>query len=80
MKLINWLKTIFRRKIYRKCLCIKFEGKWKEVKSFSHKHKEIIIIDSYYHNGKTLSYYNLKNFDFSSYKFKMKRIVVGYVN
>lgn len=80
MKLISWLKTLFRRKIYRKCLCIKFEGKWKEVKSLSYKSKEITIIDSYYQNGKTLSYYNLRNVDLYSYKFKMKRIVVGYVS
>lgn len=80
MKLINWLKTLFRRKIYRKCLCIKFEGKWKEVKSFSHPKKELAFINSYYNNGKILSCTHMKEVDFSSYKFKIKRIVVGYVN
>ena len=80
MKLINWLKRLFRKKIYRKCLCIKFEGKWKEVKSFSYKSKEIAIVDSYYQNGNILSCYNLMNVDLYSYKFKMKRIVIGYVS
>lgn len=80
MKLINWLKSLFPKKIYRKCLCIKYEGKWKEVKYINHKTKEIHIIDSYYDNGKTLSYYHLVLHDLYSYKFKVKRIVVGYVS
>lgn len=39
---------------FKRCLCLKYNGKWKEVLYFKKASNEYIIALSYYSNGKTL--------------------------
>lgn len=39
---------------FKRCLCLKYNGKWKEILYFKKVNNEYTIALSYYSNGKTL--------------------------
>lgn len=39
---------------FKRCLCLKYNGKWKEILYFKKVRNEYTIALSYYSNGKTL--------------------------
>ena len=42
------------KKKFKRCLCLKYYGKWKEIVYFKKETNEYTIALSYYSNGKTL--------------------------
>lgn len=39
---------------FKRCLCLKYNGKWKEILYFKKVNNEYTVALSYYSNGKTL--------------------------
>lgn len=42
------------KKKFKRCLCLKYNGKWKEILYFKKASNEYIVALSYYSNGKIL--------------------------
>ena len=58
---------------FKRCLCLKYYGKWKEIVYFKKETNEYTIALSYYSNGKTLCTANLI---YNKPKIKIKNIKI----
>lgn len=59
---------------YKKCLCIKYCGKWYEVVHYNAKRREVQFVEKYYKCG---AYLRLNTISINDNKFKVKRIEVS---